>query len=110
MSTDPNQPTGLPVPDPAAGTAANEEAGMARQDALRALNDGTLTLRGLFDQGANPGPVGHMNVKAALIALPGIDQVRADAILEQLQISPSANVDQLGTNQQTALINAVGQQ
>lgn len=109
MSTDPNQPTGLPVPNPAAGSAANHEAGIAREDAIRALGDGSLDLRGLFGEGATPGPVGHMNVRAALIALPGIGDVRADEILQQLQISPSTNIDQLGVNQQQALITAVGQ-
>lgn len=103
MSTDPNQL------DPAVGSAANQEAGQARQDAQHSLSDGTIDLRGLFDQGATPGPVGHMHVRAALVSLPHIDETRADRILAATGIDGSHHVDQLGSDQQQQLIDAAAE-
>ena len=103
----------LPTPDQAAAEKAAQAAATARQDLEAQLTAGTLTLEGLFQQseaepkGDSHRVVGHMHVKAALVALPNIGDTKADAILATLGMDHDKHIDALGTTEQSAIIAAV---
>lgn len=105
--------TPLPPPDQPGATAAAQAANKARDAAESALKDGTLDLAGLFAQvdaeTGNP-VIGHMHVKAALVALPGIGEVKAEAILAEVGVPAGEHLDVLGVNQRAALTEAVAAQ
>lgn len=100
----------LPPPDPAAGNAASVAADAARDVAEAALKDGSLNLDGLFAQvDAETGKhvIGHMHVKAALVALPHIGEVKAAKILTETGINGGEHLVQLGAQQRVALTEAI---
>lgn len=100
----------LPPPDQPAASAAAQAANQARDTAEAALKDGTLDLTGLFaqvDGETDHHPIGHMHVKAALLALPKIGEAKASEILTATGIAADEHLDVLGPNQRTALAEAV---
>lgn len=109
MSTVPNAPT----PDPAEGSTANEEVSAARRDVETQLGDGSLSiddLRQMSEAEATTGShrvVGHMHIRAALLALPHIGETRADEILDEVGVDGSRHIDDLGTHQVAEIAAAV---
>jgi hypothetical protein len=105
--------TDLPEPDPAAGELANEEVSQARRDAEQALSEGKMGLQALFsqvDQEREEGGhrvYGHMHVKAALMALPKIDEVKATDIITDLGWDGTTRLDQVGDQQREVLYELV---
>ncbi len=91
----------LPSPDQAAASEAASEAAHARSDALREVSAGTLTLAGLYERiNVEERPVlGHIHVRAALLAHPHIGDVKADAIIEALGVKPGEHLERLGSRQ-----------
>jgi ribosomal protein S13 len=59
-----------------------------------------------LDSGQVDEAVGKMKVLAVLEAMPGIGKIRAQRMLESLEISPSRRVRGLGANQRQALLKA----
>jgi hypothetical protein len=103
--------TDLPTPDPAAGEAAAQEAAQARQDIEAKLGDGSMTLTDLFgmsdqESGDSHRVAGHMHVKAALIALPHIDEVRANEILDAAGVAHDHHIDAVGSEQRSQIETA----
>lgn len=99
----------LPAPDPAEGEAAEAAANKERDEAVEALSGGSYTLAELFENVDKEGEhhvLGHMHVRAALLALPGIGDVKADAILSDLGIEGSEHLDVLGSDERAAIIEA----
>lgn len=103
--------TASPV-DQAQGTESASEAAQARRDIEGQLTDGSLTLTDLFqmsdaETGDSHRTVGHMHLRAALLALPGIGEVKADAILAEVGIKGDRHIDSLGSKQREKLAAAV---
>jgi hypothetical protein len=102
-----------PEPDPALGEAAAEEAAAARRDIESQLADGSLTITDVFemsDQEAGQSShriVGHMHLRAALLALPHIGEVKADEILEEVGLEGDRHIDTIGDNEQQTIAEAV---
>lgn len=102
--------TNLPEPNPEAGSLANEEVSQARRDAQEALSEGKMRLEALFTQVNRERDekghrvYGHMHVKAALMALPHIDEKRASDILADLGFDGTTRLDQVGDRQRDILI------
>lgn len=103
----------LPPPDPEAGGLAESEAEQGRRDLEAAMQSGELSLAGLFDASGQESEehghriAGHMHLKRALLALPHIGEIRANEILDALNLDGGEHIDQVGTQQQAALVEAV---
>ena len=102
----------LPAPDPAAGSAANKAASVARHAVGLGLADGTLTLDDVWAQVDAEGdhkPVGHIHLRALLLDLSHIGEVKADEVLAQLGLEGTRHIVTLGTIEREALAAAVTQ-
>ena len=101
----------LPTLTPEQRTAALEKAAVARKvrAALKVrLKASGTTLDDVLD---DPDEViGKMKVVAVLEAMPGVGKVRAQRIMERLEISPSRRVRGLGSKQREALVKEFGGQ
>lgn len=98
--------TQLPPPNPAAGGAAEAQAAEARRNALQAITDGSLTMDELFAQIEQEEPhhqLGHIHVRALLLALPHIGETKADELLREVGIEASRHLASLGSEQRTVL-------
>lgn len=100
--------TELPPPDPEEGAQAEKEAAAARAAALDEVTEGTIDLEELFAQVEDEEPpehvLGHIHVKAALLAVKGIGEKTAQGILTELEIEGDHHLAMLGPDQQAALI------
>ena len=99
----------LPPLTPEQRAAALEKAAAARKAraALKhRLKTGTTTLADVLDSGETDDAVGKMRVVALLEAMPGVGKVRAQKLIEELEISPSRKVRGLGAKQREALLRA----
>lgn len=100
----------LPPPDPAEGAAAEAQAAEARASALAELTAGSLTLAELLVQVEGEEPkhqLGHIHVRAALLALPHIGTVKADELLAGLSLEPDRHLASLGSEQARLLCENV---
>jgi hypothetical protein len=101
----------LPTLTPEQRTAALEKAGEARRAraALKVLlkSSGT-SLAEVLTSGETDDVVGKMKVVAVLESMPGVGKVRAQQIMERLEISPSRRVRGLGVKQREALQREFG--
>lgn len=97
----------LPSLTPEQRSAALEKAGVARKARaalkVRLKTSGT-SLHDVLAESAVDEIVGKMKVVAVLEAMPGVGKVRAQRIMERLEISPSRRVRGLGTKQREALV------
>ena len=99
----------MPLPDlsPEQRAAALEKAAAARKARaelkVRLKSSGT-SLDEVLADGASDEVVGKMKVVAVLEAMPGVGKVRAQRIMERLEISPSRRVRGLGAKQREALV------
>jgi hypothetical protein len=106
---------GAPVLDQAEGTTASSETAAARRETLGQVTDGSLGLADLFqmaegESGDSGRIIGHMHIRAALLALPGIGDKKADAILADVGVEGDRHIATLGSNQRDALVAAVAAQ
>ena len=101
----------LPPLTPEQRAAALEKAAAARRARaelkVRLKTSGT-SLVDVLQSGENDEAIGKMKVEALLEALPGVGKVRAQRIMERLEISPSRRVRGLGAKQREALAREFG--
>ena len=97
----------LPPLTPEQRAAALEKAAAARRARaalkVRLKTQGT-SLAEVLDSGETDEAVGKMKVVAVLEAMPGVGKVRAQRLMEALEISPARRVRGLGTKQREALL------
>lgn len=96
----------LPPLTPEQRTAALEKAAAARRaraDLKVRLKSSGASLTDVLASGETEEAIGKMKVVAVLEALPGVGKVRAQRIMEKLEISPSRRVRGLGAKQREAL-------
>lgn len=87
--------------------AALEKAAAARRaraELKERLKRGGTTLKDVLTQSDNDEILGKMKVTALLEALPGVGKVRAQQIIERLEIAPSRRLRGLGDRQRKALL------
>ena len=99
----------LPPLTPEQRAAALEKAAAARRaraELKLRLKAGSTTLADVLDSGESEDAVGKMKVVAVLEAMPGVGKVRAQKLLETLEISPARRVRGLGAKQREALLRA----
>ena len=97
----------LPPLTPEQRAAALEKAAAARRARaelkLRLKSQGT-SLAEVLDGGETDDAIGKMKVVAVLEAMPGVGKVRAQRLMEALEISPARRVRGLGGKQREALL------
>jgi hypothetical protein len=97
----------LPPLTPEQRAAALEKAAAARRARaelkVRLKSQGT-SLAEVLDSGETDEVVGKMKVIAVLEAMPGFGKVRAQRLMETLEISPARRVRGLGAKQREALL------
>jgi hypothetical protein len=96
----------LPPLTPEQRAANLEKAAEARRVRARLkveLKNRTTTLADLLVTGQSDETVGKLKVSALLEAMPGVGKVKAQRIMEELQISPNRRVRGLGVKQREAL-------
>jgi hypothetical protein len=99
----------LPPLTPEQRAAALEKAAAARKaraELKLRLKSGSTTLADVLDSGESDEAVGKMRVVALLEAMPGVGKVRAQKLIEELEISPARKVRGLGAKQREALLKA----
>lgn len=99
----------LPPLTPEQRAAALEKAAAARKaraELKLRLKSGSTTLADVLDSGESDDAVGKMRVVALLEAMPGVGKVRAQKLIEELEISPARKVRGLGAKQREALLKA----
>lgn len=79
---------------------AREERALAKKDLAR----GNLTLVQLFDRADSSPALAKLRVAQMLESLPGYGKIRAQAMMERLNISPTRRVQGLGRHQREALL------
>ena len=101
----------LPPLTPEQRAAALEKAAAARRARaelkVRLKTSGT-SLADVLAAGDTDEAIGKMKVIAVLEALPGVGKVRAQRLMEKLEISPSRRVRGLGAKQREALHREFG--
>lgn len=101
----------LPPLTPEQRAAALVKAAAARRSRadlkVRLKSSGT-SLREVLAAGQTDEAIGKMKVEALLEALPGVGKIRAQRIMERLEISPSRRVRGLGSKQRAALQREFG--
>lgn len=101
----------LPDLDDEARRRALDKAAAARRAraALKAdLREGRATLGEVLDRADHDEVVGRTKVAAVLEAVPNMGKVRAQKLMERLEISPSRRLRGLGANQRDKLRQAFG--
>ena len=101
----------LPSLTPEQRAAALEKAAEARRAraALKVqLKSSGTSLADVLASGETDEVVGKMKVVAVLESMPGVGKVRAQQIMERLEISPSRRVRGLGVKQREALQREFG--
>jgi transposase len=87
--------------------AALEKAAASRRERAEVKNrlkHSGATLAEVIKQGQTNEVVGKMRVSELLQSMPGIGKVRADQVMERLNISRTRRVRGLGVNQVAALL------
>ena len=87
--------------------AALEKAAAARRARAELkvrLKSSGASLDDVLAGGAEDEVIGKMKVVAVLESMPGVGKVRAQQIMERLEISPSRRVRGLGAKQRQALV------
>jgi hypothetical protein len=101
-----------PALDQAEGTTAASDQAQARRELLAQASDGSLTLDDLFqaadqEDSGDHRIAGHIHLRAALLALPGIGDAKADAILEEVGVDGEKHLAAVGARQRKQLADAV---
>ena len=101
----------LPPLTPDQRAAALEKAARARKERAEVKNRlkrGSTTLPQVLKDGKSDDVIGKMKVSALLEALPGVGKVRAQQIMERLEIATSRRLRGLGERQRKALLSEFG--
>ena len=101
----------LPPLTPEQRAAALEKAAAARRaraELKQRLKSSGTSLIEVLAAGDTDEAIGKMKVEALLEAMPGVGKVRAQRIMERLEISPSRRVRGLGAKQRDALAKEFG--
>ena len=99
----------LPPLTPEQRSAALEKAAAARKARAELkvrLKTSGASLADVQASGDTDDAIGKMKVVAVLEALPGVGKVRAQKLIETLEISPARRVRGLGAKQREALLKA----
>ena len=97
----------LPPLTPQQRAAALEKAAAARRTRAELkvrMKAAGVSLEDVLDSGGSDDAVGKMKVLAVLEAMPGVGKVRAQRLMERLEISPARRVRGLGVKQRVALL------
>ncbi len=97
----------LPPLTPEQRAAALEKAAAARKARAElkvSLKSSGTSLDDVLADGNADDIIGKMKVVAVLEAMPGVGKIRAQRIMERLEISPSRRVRGLGSKQREALV------
>jgi hypothetical protein len=100
----------LPTLTPEQRAQALEKAAEARRqraELKQQLKSGNVTLGDVLDR-SGEDVVGKMKVANVLESLPGVGKVRAQRIMEELDISASRRVRGLGAKQREQLLDRFG--
>lgn len=84
------------------------EARKKRAEVKGELKSGKRTLADLLKTADNDDTLGKMKVSTVLESLPGVGKVRAQKIMEELDISATRRVRGLGSKQRGALLDRFG--
>lgn len=84
--------------------AARRERAQLKAD----LREGRVTLAEVLRRADHEDVVGRTKVAALLEALPNVGKVRAQKLMERLEISPTRRLRGLGANQRDKLLQALG--
>lgn len=101
----------LPTLTPEQRAAALQKAAAARKSRATLkvrLKSHDCTLDDVLADSDSDEVVGKMKVVAVLEAMPGVGKIRAQRIMERLEISPSRRVRGLGVKQRDALVKEFG--
>ena len=101
----------LPPLTPEQRAAALEKAAAARRsraDLKVRLKSRGSSLAEVLESGATDEAIGKMKVLAVLEAMPGVGKIKAQRLMEKLEISPSRRVRGLGVKQRQALEREFG--
>jgi hypothetical protein len=90
----------------AAALAKAAAARKARAELKVRLKTSGTSLADVLESGDTDEAVGKMKVVAVLEAMPGVGKVRAQKLMEALEISPARRVRGLGAKQREALLKA----
>jgi hypothetical protein len=100
----------MPLPptlSPEQRQAALEKAAAARKQRAELkdrLKMGSVSLKELLDQGQNNEVIGKMKVLAVLESLPGLGNVKARRVMDEVGISDTRRVQGLGEQQRRKLL------
>lgn len=79
----------------------------SKRSKLRAeIKEGKKSLSAVLKKSDDP-VVGRMKVSALIESLPGYGKAKTEALMEQLEISPSRRVQGLGSRQREELLKAL---
>jgi hypothetical protein len=84
------------------------EARKKRAEMKARLKNGSVGLSECLDRAESDGILGKMKVSAMLEALPGVGKVRAQKVMEELNISGSRRLRGLGDKQKQSLKERFG--
>lgn len=88
--------------------AAREKAKQARTtraEVKEGIKNRTLTIAEVLERSETDEAISRLKVTDLLMALPSIGEIRAQGILEELNIAASRRLRGLGVHQRRALIN-----
>jgi len=91
--------------------AALEKAAAVRKQRAELkdrLKMGSVSLHELLNQGQSDEVIGKMKVLAVLQSLPGLGQVKARRVMEEVGISDTRRVQGLGEQQRRKLLEKLG--
>jgi ATP-dependent protease Clp ATPase subunit len=91
--------------------AALEKAAAVRKQRAELkdrLKMGSVSLNELLNQGQSDEVIGKMKVLAVLQSLPGLGQVKARRVMEEVGISDTRRVQGLGDQQRRKLLEKLG--
>lgn len=91
-----------------AALAKAAEARRKRAQVKAQLKNNTLGLTELLQRSESDEILGKMKVSAMLEALPGVGKVRAQKVMEELNISPTRRLRGLGDKQKASLKDRFG--
>lgn len=109
LSVDPGVPVPVPVPtlSPQQRAHALARATSARQERAvvkRRLKEGSAAIGDVLSDGAHDPAIAKLRVLELLESMPGIGDVKAGRIMDQLRIARSRRVRGLGPHQARALV------
>ena len=78
----------------------------ARAELKVLLKSSSTSLSEVLASGETDEAIGKMKVVAVLEAMPGVGKVRAQKLMETLEISPARRIRGLGAKQREALLKA----